>query len=287
MINQVRIADLYKSKKPVSFEVFPPKKDSDAIEIYHSIEEMCGLSPDFISVTCGAGGTGNVNKTAEIAAFIQNTHGITAMAHQTCVSSRRGDLDSALNEMAEAGIHNVLALRGDIPKGMSESNQFGDYKYAFEMIMETKSKGFCTAAACYPEGHIECDSQQDSIEHLKKKQECGADFFISQLFFSNDIFFSFLEMARKNGIIIPISPGVMPILSQKQIERMIFMCGSSLPSDIIRLLHKYERSPGDLRKAGIDHAARQLADLLSRGADGVHIYAMNKPEIARTCMGMI
>ncbi|MDR1116966.1 MAG: methylenetetrahydrofolate reductase [Oscillospiraceae bacterium] len=280
------VKDLYRSERPVvSFEIFPPKKDADIDSIYKTLGQISTLSPDFISVTYGAGGSGNVNKTAEIAELIEKQYGIPALAHLTCVGADSEKIRRTLDGMNSKGIRNTLALRGDLPNGQPFD---GGYKYAEDLILEIHNRGdFCVGAACYPEGHIDCDDLTADIDRLRRKQETGADFLISQLFFDNDIFFRFLDRARGGSVTLPISAGVMPILGRQQIERMIFMCGASLPSGIIKLLHKYEDSPNDLRKAGIEHAAKQLDGLLRQGADGVHIYTMNKPDIAEYCMRYI
>jgi len=202
------------------------------------------------------------------------------MAHQTCVGAKKVDMEAALDEMTRQRITNILALRGDMPADSADTT--GDYRYAHELISEIKEHGgFTVGAACYPEGHIDCYDNKLNIEHLKIKEDCGADFFITQLFFNNNLFFDFLEQARAAGIKAPIIAGVMPIMSRTQIEKMIFMCGASLPSGIIKLLHRHRNSPGDMYKAGIEFAAKQLTELRDGGADGLHIYTMNRPDAAR------
>lgn len=282
----MKIADLYRQKKPViSFEVFPPKKDADIATIYMALGKIAGLAPDFISVTYGAGGAGDVNRTCEIAAAIKKGCGVEALAHLTCVRADRTRMAALLDELRDSGIENVLAMRGDLPADDAGALS-ADYRYACDLIADVRERGdFCIGGACYPEGHIDCESFESDIRHLKAKQDAGADFLITQLFFDNDLFWRFLEQARAAGIILPVSAGVMPILSRSQIERMIFLCGASLPSAIIRLLHKYEHSPADLRKAGIEHAVRQMQDLCAGGADGVHAYTMNHPDIAQSVIG--
>ncbi|MCL1940439.1 MAG: methylenetetrahydrofolate reductase [Synergistaceae bacterium] len=291
----MHIKELYSLGRPViSFEVFPPKKEADLADIYAALGRMAALSPDFISVTYGAGGGANSGKTAEIASIIQNEHGIRSIAHLTCIGASRESIRDLLEQIKLKGIHNVLALRGDLPtptpapEPEPKKNPPGDYKYAEDLIRDIRACGeFCIGAACYPEGHIECGDLNFDTECLRRKQEAGADFLVTQLFFENDYFYRFLERARGGGVTLPISAGVMPILGRKQIERMIFLCGASLPSGIIKLLHKYEDSPGDLCAAGIEYAAKQIEALLAHGVDGVHIYTMNKPEIAEFCMKYI
>lgn len=282
----MQIKELYKLGRPViSFEVFPPKKDTDADEIYGALGQMTALSPDFISVTYGAGGGGSKNMTAEIASFIQSKLGALSLAHLTCVGSGREQIRLQIDDMLSKGIRNVLALRGDMPEGGQPA---GPYRYASDLIRDMRPHGeLCIGAACYPEGHIDCGDLRLDTRRLLEKQEAGADFLITQLFFDNEYFFKFLDRARSGGVTLPISAGVMPILGRKQIERMIFLCGASLPSGIIKLLHKYESRPADLRRAGIEYAASQVEGLLAQKVDGVHIYTMNKPDIAEYCMKRI
>lgn len=276
------IKDLYAKGSPVvSLEVFPPKKDAEIEVIYEALGKMAGLSPDFISVTYGAGGSGGT-KTEEIASFILNTCKIEPLAHITCVGANYEETRRALDGFRNKGIKNVLALRGDLP---ANEARLGSYRYAEELIAEIRARGdFCIGAACYPEGHIDCGSPQLDMDYLLRKQEAGADFLITQLFFDNKLIYRFLEKARKRGVTLPVSAGVMPILGRSQIERMVFMCGVSLPSEIVKLLHKYENNPDDLQSAGIEHAAKQIEELIKHGVDGVHIYTMNRPHIAEYCL---
>ncbi|MCL2495902.1 MAG: methylenetetrahydrofolate reductase [Clostridiales bacterium] len=281
------IRELYRQKRPVfSLEVFPPKKetDSDVEALYGTLAHIAKLSPDFISVTCGAGGIGGKNKTADIADHIQKQHGVISLAHLTCAAATRMEVGSTLTDMRLCGVDNVLALRGDIPFD-AQPDALADYRHAEELIRDLRGrdKDLCIGAACYPEGHIECDDFETGIVHLLRKQEAGADFFITQLFFENEVFYRFMERAGAAGITLPVSAGVMPILSRAQIQRMIFLCGASLPSRIIKILHKYEHQPSDLRAAGIEYAAAQVKELAEHGAAGVHIYTMNRPEIAEAC----
>ena len=277
------IKEFYAHGRPVvSFEVFPPKKDTGLADIYAALDQMAALSPDFISVTYGAGGGKNSGLTAEVASFVQHKHGICSIAHLTCIGANQESIRSLLEQTKLKDVRNVLALRGDMPEGQPSA---GTYKYAEELIRDIRTYGdFCIGAACYPEGHIDCDDLDFDTECLLCKQEVGADFLITQLFFDNDFFYRFLERARGGGVTLPVSAGVMPIISRSQIERMIFLCGASLPSGIIKLLHKYESSPEGLRLAGMEYAAEQIADLIAHGVDGVHIYTMNKPDIADFCM---
>lgn len=277
----MKISEIYKQKKqPKSFEIFPPKGDLSVETVKDTVKELKSLDPAFISVTYSAGGSGNSFKTAELCSMIKNDFSVEAVSHLTCINSTKDDVLNTLDILKKDNIENVLALRGDIVEGASAH----DFKFATDLIPLLKESGFCVGGACYPEGHVTCKSIQDDINHLYEKQALGADFFLSQLFFDNDVFFKFLEKARKRGVTKPIEAGVMPILSKSQITRMIFMCGASLPAHIIRLLNKYEDNPEDLEKAGIYTALEQIRGLLESGVDGVHIYTMNKPTIAKTIM---
>ena len=270
------VSEKYNNKCPISFEIFPPKGELDPATIGNVLDGMSRLSPDFISVTYSAGGGGNSQKTIELASMIQKEYSIDSIAHMTCINSSRNEVDSVIDSIVGAGIKNVLALRGDIVEGKAPT----DFKFAKELIPLLKDRGICVGAACYPEGHVTCEDLDDDVEYLKEKQDAGADFFLSQLFFDNSAFYRFMERAARHGITKPVSAGIMPILSKSQIMRMIFMCGASLPRDIILILNKYENDPVSLRNAGIEYASKQIIDLIKNGAQGIHIYSMNRPENA-------
>ena len=267
-------------RQPVSFEIFPPKGELSIDAAREVVSELATLKPDFISVTYSAGGSGNKGATAGIAEMIQNEFATPAVAHLTCAGASKESIAAAVADMKERGIKNVLALRGDLPEGYTP----GEFLYAKDLIPVLADAGFCVGAAAYPEGHIDCDSMKCNIEHLKQKQDAGASFFVSQLFFENEYFYRFREAAAKGGITIPITAGIMPFMGKQQIQRMVFMCGASLPSPIIKLLARYENDPESLKQAGIEYACRQLTDLQDAGVDGLHVYSMNKPEIARAAM---
>lgn len=272
----MKISEIYQKKDlTLSFEVFPPKGDLGADVLRDVLAELSGLGPDFISVTYSAGGGGNSQKTVELAGLI-GEYGTSSIAHLTCINSRREEIGAVVEAMKRRGIENILALRGDRVEGKEPT----DFFHATELIAELRGQGFCIGAACYPEGHIENDSPEDDLTHLLEKEAAGAEFFVSQLFFENGKFYRFLERARSRGLRGPVTAGVMPILSKAQISRMIFLCGASLPSEIIRLLNRHENDPEALRRAGIAYAAEQAADLAKNGVDGVHIYTMNQPDIA-------
>lgn len=279
----MKISDVYKSKKqPVSFEIFPPKGDLSIKELSGILSKLQSLSPDFISVTYSAGGSGNSDRTATVASMVQNTYSMNAVAHLTCINSDKTEIDKMTEKLKTEAIENILALRGD-----KTENSKSEFSHASDLIPILKEKGFCVGSACYPEGHISCDSPQKDWDYMKLKQDLGADFFVSQLFFDNNCFYRFLDYTAKIGIDKPIIPGIMPFLSQAQISRMIFMCGASLPSEIIRLLNKYADNAEDLRKAGIEYASHQILDLLKNDVDGIHIYTMNHPDIAAYHMEQI
>ena len=271
---------------PFSIEIFPPKGQLTLDAAREVVAGMAQARPDFISVTCSAGGSGNGSQTVEVASLIQNEVGIPSVAHLTCVNSSRETVDAAIAAMKAAGITTVLALRGDPVKKPAASSTAAvgapEFAHATDLIPLLKDAGFCVGAAAYPEGHIDCLDLRADVEHLKRKQDAGADFFITQLFFDNDDFYRFRERARAAGITRPITCGVMPFLGKSQIERMVFLCGSSLPSPIIKLLARYEDDPAALRQAGIDYACKQLVDLGRNRVDGVHVYSMNHPDIALT-----
>lgn len=277
------IKDLFEEKKPLfSFEVFPPKKDDDFPAVFDVLQSLKALSPDFISVTYGAGG-GNSKKTVEVASYIQKECGIQALAHVTSVGFLKKDLDDAGQELSANGVCNVLALRGDRPKTMSdEQYERREFLHASDMISHLKeSSGLCIAGACYPEKHFEAASMQEDLNALKIKENAGADFFISQLFFDNDCFYAFRDKARAIGVTKPLCPGIMPITSAKQLGTTVNLSGSSIPKKLSDLIAKYGDNAADMRKAGIDYAIGQIQDLLHYQMDGIHIYTMNKPEIAR------
>lgn len=267
----------------VSFEVFPPKTDSAFDSIEWSVRELAAFNPDFMSVTYGAGG-GTSQYTTKIASLIKNRLDTTALAHLTCASTPIETINQILDTLKENNIDNVLAMRGDIPQGFEKPN--GEYyTYANELVKHIKDYGyFDIGGACYPECHPECDSLEKDIENLKNKVDCGVDFLITQLFFDNDIFYSFLEKVRKKGIYAPVFAGIMPITNIKQIDRIISLSGTKLPEEVKAFLEKYRDNPEELEKAGLDFAINQINDLLSNGVNGIHIYTMNKPYVARTVL---
>ncbi|MDN0069870.1 methylenetetrahydrofolate reductase [Collinsella ihumii] len=274
--------------QPVSFEMFPPKGELTLERAREVAAQFATDGPDFISVTYSAGGSGNSDATARIASMISTEFGIPSVAHLTCISLTHDTLAEKISEFRAAGVENVLALRGDLPAGMSEA-EAGDiaFPYAKDLIPALVDAGFCVGGAAYPEGHLTCDDLPTSVKHLKQKQDAGAGFFVTQLFFDNDYFYRFLELADAAGITVPITAGIMPFMSKQQITRMVFTCAASLPSPVIKILARYEDDPESLRQAGIEFACRQLEDLKAHGAEGLHVYTMNRPDVARACMSAL
>lgn len=270
-------------RRPVSFEIFPPKGDL-TLDVAHDVAgQLAELAPDFISVTYSAGGSGNKRATADVAQMIQRDFDVPAVAHLTCVGATEETIARAVDDLRAHGIDNVLALRGDA----AGADEPGTYRYARDLISRLAEEGFCVGAAAYPEGHIACDDVRANIEHLKQKQDAGASFFVTQLFFDNEFFYRFWEAALNAGVTAPIACGIMPFLGKAQIQRMVFMCGASLPSPVVKLLARFEDRPDDLRRAGIEYACAQLVDLDAHGVDGLHVYTMNQPDIARASMAAL
>lgn len=283
------IKDLFQAKNPtLSFEVFPPKKDADFDSAYETLNALSALQPDFISVTYGAGGSKS-KKTLEIASYIQNTLHIEALAHFTCVGNKREDILSVVEQMKENNITQVLALRGDRPKDMTDE-QFNsrEFAHASDLITFLKNEtDLSCAGACYPEKHYECFSRETDLLNLKLKQDCGAEFLISQLFFDNDFYYDFIERAEKKGITIPICAGIMPVTSATQLGTTVSLSGSSIPKAFSDLIATYGDNPEDMRKAGIDYAIRQILDLKANGVNDIHLYTMNKPKMAAEIVNAI
>lgn len=277
----MQIHSLYEQGRPVlSLELFPPKSQDDLDSIVPKLSRMAALKPDFASVTFGAGGAEkSVDSALHIASTLKEL-GVLPMSHLTCVGASKESIAQICARIRELGIENILALRGDLPGG-AEGPATGDYPYASDLIRAlTAMDCFDIGAACYPEGHINTEQESVNYQHLKEKEEAGARFFVSQLFFENELFYRFLDGVRAHGVQLPISAGIMPILGRSQIERMIFMCGASLPARIVRLLYRYQDSPEDLRKAGIEAVCLQAQDLAAHGVDGIHVFTMNQPDIA-------
>ena len=273
------IAQLFQTKPTVfSFEVFPPKRQSPVDTIYRTLEQLEDLHPDFISVTYGAGGGGGQN-TCQIASLIKHKYHIRPLAHLTCLYYTRQEISQIAAQLRQEGVEDIMALRGDRVPDLPPKS---DFAHASDLIAFLREEGgFGLSGACYPEGHTESPDLVSDVLNLRKKVEAGAEHLISQLFFDNNLFYAFLERARIAGIQVPIEAGIMPVVNKKQIERMVSLCGASLPSKFVKMMSRYEDHPEALRDAGIAYAVDQIVDLVSNGVDGIHLYTMNNPEVAR------
>jgi len=275
------IKDIFTHKKrPVlSFEIFPPKKDSPLETIFTTIAELKNLNPDFISVTYGAGGS-NKDRTVEIASLIKHKYGLESLAHLTCISSTKEEIDDILTTLKNKQLENILALRGDLPQDPNfEFPTPLHYHYAKDLISHIKEKKyFSISAACYPESHIECTNLTQDIEYLKEKVAAGVDLLITQLFFDNDKLYTFLDKIRKAGINASVTAGIMPLFNKKQLERCLSLSKATLPKKFTQILNKYGNNDEALQEAGIVYATNQITELLSWGIDGIHIYSMNRAQ---------
>ena len=264
-----------------SCEVFPPKRDDDIYQIYKTLDEIKTLKPDFISVTYGAGGS-NSKKTATIAAYIQNICEVEALAHMTAVGMDEASLRALLFELKKKGVENILALRGDKPRTMSQEEFDRRYfKYATDLIPEIKKNGdFFIAGACYPEVHPESKNQEEDIQHLKQKVDLGLNCLITQMFFDNNIYYNFLYRIRERGIVVPVVPGIMPITRATQVANALKLSGSNMPERFRNLVDHFGTNPAAMQQAGIAYATDQIIDLIANGINHIHVYSMNKPEVA-------
>ncbi|MCR4897365.1 MAG: methylenetetrahydrofolate reductase [NAD(P)H] [Lachnospiraceae bacterium] len=276
---------IFTKEKTISFEVFPPKKDDDFASAFSVLDELGKLSPDYISVTYGAGGS-RAGKTVEIADYIENKLGIPSIAHVTCVGGTKESVSAVIDSLKQVGVNHILALRGDRPADMTdEAFNAREFEHASDLISFLKQDpSLHIAGACYPEKHFDAFSFETDLRYLKAKQDLGAEYFISQLFFDNDYFYDFTDRAEKKGIKVPISAGIMPITTPKQIGTIVTLSGSSIPKHFADIIAKYGESPEEMRKAGIDYAIRQINDLLSNGVSHIHIYSMNKPKVTAEIM---
>ena len=285
----MKIRDLFEEKKTViSLEVFPPKADSPVETIFKTLDELKDINPDFISVTYGAGGKAK-DRTIEIASSIKNEYHIESLAHLTCISATKDQIEKNFADMKANNIENVLAMRGDLPE--DPHFEFPDplhYEHASDLIKEVaREGGFSIGAACYPEGHVECESKVKDIKYLRKKVDLGAEFLISQLFFDNELFYQFMEQIDLAGIDVPVSAGIMPVLNTNQIKRMTKLSGCVLPPRLQRILDRYQDNPAALKEAGEAYAIEQIIDLMAWGVRGIHLYTMNKPDTAKRIIGNI
>lgn len=274
----MKIRDILAEEKPtLSFEVFPPKTADNYQSVETAALKIAQAEPAFMSVTYGAGG-GTSQYTVQIASTIKNKGNVTPLAHLTCVSSTRESVKQILQELKDNQIDNVLALRGDIP---AEGTPVHDYCYASELIYEIKQAGeFCIGAACYPEGHVESANKTEDILHLKEKVDAGCDFLTTQMFFDNNILYNFLYRIREKGIQVPVLAGIMPVTNAKQIARICKMSGTYLPARFKAIVDRFGDNPAAMKQAGIAYATEQIIDLIANGVNGIHVYSMNKPDVA-------
>jgi methylenetetrahydrofolate reductase (NADPH) len=281
----MKITSIFENKKrlgkPVlSFEIFPPKKEEALKNIDETLSKLCELKPDFISITFGAGGSTANNKTVEIARKIKENYGVEPLVHLTCLHYSKSEIAAILDTLASYGIENILALRGDVNPNIPVKH---DFKYANELVefIHNYNKDFCISGGCYPETHLEAPSPEADLKNLKRKVDAGTSHLVSQLFFDNKCFFDFCDKVRAVGITAPIDAGVMPVTNTAQIERMVDMCGASIPAGFKKLLYKYENNRDALLDASLAYTVNQIADLIANDADGVHIYTMNNPTVAK------
>ena len=274
----MKITEILSQEKPVlSFEVFPPKKESAYETVEQAAVEIARLSPSFMSVPYGAGG-GPSQYTADLAACLAKKYGVTSMAHLTCVSSTREHVMGVVERLRENGIENILALRGDIP---SDGHVEKDYSHASDLAAELAAMGdFCIGGACYPEGHPESKNKAEDIRYLKEKVDAGCSFLTTQMFFDNDLFYNFLYRIREAGIAVPVVAGIMPVTNAKQMKRILSMSGTVLPTRFKMLLDRFGDDPAAMKQAGVAYAVSQIIDLVANGIHAIHIYSMNKPDVA-------
>ena len=275
----MKTCEMFQKHTVLSFEIFPPKPTSPEDTIYRTLDGLRDLHPDFISVTFGAGGGANNQKSLEIASAVKHQYGIESVAHLPGINLTRAEVRSMLEAMQQQGIENILALRGDV---LPDTQPRGEFRHADELISFIREQGdFNILAACYPEGHIESPDMVTDLRNLKGKVDAGANQLVTQLFLDNQHFYAFREKAELVGIHVPIEAGIMPVTNKSQIERMVSMCGASLPSKFVKIMQKYDSKPEALRDAGIAYAVEQIVDLLANGVDGIHLYTMNNPYVAR------
>ena len=280
----MKLTEIFKTNRcSLSFEVFPPKTDDLFDSVKTATEEIARLSPAFMSVTYGAGG-GTSKHTLAIAKNIKDECGVESLAHLTCVSSTRETVQARIADFKAAGIENVMALRGDIPADLKDADRSNwAYRHAIELVRELKAQGdFCIGGACYPEVHPESANQNEDIRYLKEKVDAGCDFLTTQMFFDNNLLYNFLYKIRQAGIEVPVIAGIMPITNAKQVERAIHLSGSFMPQRFKTLVDKFGDEPAAMKQAGIAYATEQIIDLFANGVTNVHVYSMNKPDVAAT-----
>jgi len=281
----MKVSEVYKNKRSLSFEIFPPKKDTELQNIDATLEVLCELKPDFISVTFGAGGSSNCNRTIELAKKIKYEYKVEPVVHLTCLHYDRNEIDEFANVLKEEGLENILALRGDVNPAIPDKD---DFRHSSDLISYLKQKNdFCFLGACYPERHPESTSLVSDMKCLKKKVDAGAEVLLSQLFFDNSIFYRFHDNCRIADINVPVIPGVMPVINAAQIKRMVSICHASFPERFQKIIARYEDNKEALFDAGMSYCLSQIIDLLTNDISGIHLYTMNNPQVARRiCEGI-
>ncbi|MCR4776181.1 MAG: methylenetetrahydrofolate reductase [NAD(P)H] [Saccharofermentans sp.] len=282
----MKITDILSSSKPtISFEVFPPKQESGLESVKAAAGAIAAMNPSFMSVTYGAGGSTS-KLTVEVASDITNLHNVPVLPHLTCVASTKEHVRSMLKQIHENNIDNIMALRGDLPKDGVICN---DYKHASDLIADIRSidPDICIGGACYPEGHIECEHKSDDIDFLKLKVDAGCNFLTTQMFFDNNIFYNFLYRIKDKGINVPVLPGIMPITTAKQLSRSVALSGTNVPERFRAIVDRFGDDPIAMRQAGIVYACEQIIDLIANGVIHIHVYSMNKPDVAKDILTML
>jgi len=279
----LKISDIYRNKKTVfSCEVFPPKPGAKKDGILETIKDLKKISPDFVSVTYGAGGE-TKDGTIEMTIQIKNTYGIEPLMHLTCLDTKKEEIDTILSRISKGGIENILSLRGDMLADRDFKSVGSDFSYAYDLVAHIKShtNEFCLGVAGYPEGHPEAYSLEKDIKHLKQKSQAGGSFVISQMFFNNELFYMYLDKIREMGIKVPVSAGIMPVFKAKLLSKMIKLSHATLPADLVSIVEKYRDNDTEMEKAGIEFAVEQIEDLIKHGVEGIHLFTMNRASLAK------
>ena len=278
----MKIKDILSRARPsVSFEIFPPRQDAPFAPVKEAVERLARQNPSFMSVTYGASGNASAN-TVEVASFVQQC-GVSALAHLTCLASSRERVADEIEALKVAKVENILCLRGDMPKDSPEPPP-GCFSHAVDLVRALAGSGFCLGGACYPERHPDCQHMEDDIAHLREKVEAGLDFVTTQMFFDNNIFYRYLSKLRDRGVTVPVIAGIMPVTNGKQISRICKLSGTYLPSRFKAIVDRYGERPAAMLDAGVAYATEQIVDLFANGVNAVHVYTMNRPEVAERIM---
>ena len=278
----MKISEILKRGFSLSFEVFPAKADCPVGPVKEAVARLARAKPSFVSVTYGAGGGTGAN-TADLASFVQNECGVTALAHLTCVGASKEKIALEAKSLAERGVENVLCLRGDAPAGAAPQADSG-FVHAVDLVKALKPLGFCLGGACYPERHPECEHLEEDISHLREKVDAGLDFVTTQMFFDNNVFYRYLSRLRSAGITVPVIPGIMPVTNGRQIARICRLSGTHLPQRFAAIVDRFGGNPASMMDAGVAYATEQIVDLFANGVNAVHVYTMNKPETGERIM---